>query len=63
MLGCIKLEERHDAFNIKSFLEAKFIEWNIQHYVNVINVADNASNVLSAVHLSEWSSLPWYEYY
>lgn len=44
MLGCIEYEERHTNINLKKFLEAKFLEWNIQSYANVV-VSDNAPNV------------------
>lgn len=59
MIGCIEYEERHTSINIKSFLEATFLQWNINGYVNVV-VSDNASNVLSAVRLGGWRSLSCY---
>ncbi|KAJ8720658.1 hypothetical protein PYW08_006123 [Mythimna loreyi] len=59
MIGCIEFEERHTSANLKGFFEAKFQEWNISQYVNVI-VSDNAANILSAVRLGNWRSLPCY---
>ncbi|KAJ8720643.1 hypothetical protein PYW08_006108 [Mythimna loreyi] len=59
MIGCIEFEERHTSANLKGFLEAKFQEWNISQYVNII-VSDNAANILSAVRLGNWRSIPCY---
>ncbi|XP_047028806.1 E3 SUMO-protein ligase ZBED1-like [Helicoverpa zea] len=59
MIGCLEFEERHTSANLKGFLEAKFQEWNISQFVNVI-VSDNAANILSAVRLGGWRSLPCY---
>ncbi|CAG5000612.1 unnamed protein product [Parnassius apollo] len=59
MIGCIEFEERHTSENLKSFLEAKFLEWNIHRNVNVI-VSDNAANVQAAVRLGGWRSLSCY---
>ncbi|KAJ8729000.1 hypothetical protein PYW07_006696 [Mythimna separata] len=60
MIG-IEFEEGHTSANLKDFLETKFQEWNISQYVNVI-VSDNAANILSAVRLGSWRSLPCYAY-
>ncbi|KAH9629373.1 hypothetical protein HF086_008159 [Spodoptera exigua] len=59
MIGCVEFNERHTSLNLKNFLEAKFSEWNINQYVNVI-VSDNAANILSAVRLGGWRSLSCY---
>ena len=59
MIGCVEFNERHTSINLKNFLETKFVEWNISQYGNVI-VSDNAANILSAVRLGGWHSLPRY---
>lgn len=59
MLGCIEFEERHTSENLKNFLLSKFTEWNIHRHVNVI-VSDNAPNVLNAIRLGGWRSIPCY---
>ncbi|KAH9632483.1 hypothetical protein HF086_011944, partial [Spodoptera exigua] len=59
MIGCLEFEERHTSANLKGCLEAKFQEWNISQFVNVI-VSDNAANILGAVRLGGWRSLPCY---
>lgn len=59
MIGCIECDQRHTSANLKSFLEAKFLEWKIHQHVNVI-VSDNASNILAAVRQGGWRSLSCY---
>ncbi|XP_047033032.1 E3 SUMO-protein ligase ZBED1-like [Helicoverpa zea] len=49
MIGCLEFEERHTSANLKGFLEAKFQEWNISQFVNVI-VSDSAANILSVCY-------------
>ncbi|XP_063538121.1 E3 SUMO-protein ligase ZBED1-like [Cydia strobilella] len=49
--------ERHTAANLKEFFTEKFREWDIDGYVGVI-VSDNAANMLAAIRLGNWSSIP-----
>ncbi|XP_061716872.1 E3 SUMO-protein ligase ZBED1-like [Cydia pomonella] len=57
MIGCIEYQERHTAANLQDFFTEKFREWDIDGYVGVI-VSDNAANMLAAIRLGNWSSIP-----